>query len=204
MVVEVQDDGYGMSAETVARVFDPFYSTKFIGRGLGLATALGVARAHHGGIDIESEPGRGTTLTMMLPCAPVPRAAAVSSAPATTGQAILVVEDEPDILAFATHVLRGQGYDVVSATDGLQAVAAFQAAPDRFALVFLDLSMPRMDGRDALHRLRAVRPGIRVVLTSGYSTPDATSAFAPGELSGFLHKPYDADALLARIRETLG
>jgi two-component system cell cycle sensor histidine kinase/response regulator CckA len=204
VVVEVADDGCGMSSETVSRVFDPFYSTKFIGRGLGLATALGVARAHHGGIDIESDPGRGTTLTVMLPCATAPRPwSAPAIAAPRASSAILVVEDEPDILSFASYVLRSAGYSVVSAVDGQDAVEVFTAEPDRFGLVFLDLSMPRMDGRDALRRLRALRPGLRVLLTSGYSTPDATAAFAPGELSGFLHKPYDDDALLAKIREAL-
>jgi two-component system, cell cycle sensor histidine kinase and response regulator CckA len=203
--IEIEDDGCGMDAETLQRVFDPFYSTKFIGRGLGLATALGIVRAHHGSIDIESEPRRGSKVTILLPfettAAPVrplpPAASAVRSG------MILLVEDEPDILNFAAHILRGGGFEVLTAADGMTGIEMFQAHRAEIRLVLLDLSMPRMGGEETLRRLREIDTTSRVLLTSGYSHADATAGFAPEDLAGFLHKPYDGETLLAKVRECL-
>jgi PAS domain S-box-containing protein len=201
--LEVEDDGSGMSPEVLARAFDPFYGTKFVGRGLGLALALGVARAHRGGIDAESEPGRGTRLTVLLPVAGVPTAAPRPTPPRASGT-ILVVEDEADIRDFAEYVLEANGFHVLSAADGLAALELIAAHKGDVRLVLLDLSMPRLDGRETLRRLRTIDPEVPVLLTSGYSTGDATAGFGPGDLVGFLHKPYDDGVLLAKIREILG
>jgi PAS domain S-box-containing protein len=202
--LEVEDDGSGMSREVQARAFDPFYTTKFIGRGLGLATALGIARAHHGGIDVDSVPGRGTIVTVLLPFAAPRNIEARRVAPLSGARGVLVVEDEDEIRSFAEHVLRAHGFDVVSAADGLSALERLKQRRDDIGLVLLDLSMPRMTGDEVFRRMREAGPLPRVILTSGYPSSEATAAFVPGELSGFLHKPYDAETLIARVRETLG
>jgi len=204
-VIEVDDDGCGMSEEILARAFDPFYSTKFVGRGLGLATALGVARAHRGGIDAASRPGAGTKITVLLPIG-VTMAAGPQARPGTaalTGT-VLLVEDEPDILSFAEYVLRSSGFVVLSAVDGPGAIELFRTHRESIRLVVLDFSMPRMSGAETFDRLREIDPRVRVLLTSGYSTQDATAGFASGVLAGFLHKPYDHEVLVTKVRECLG
>jgi CheY-like chemotaxis protein len=202
--LEIEDDGSGMSREVQWRAFDPFYTTKFIGRGLGLATALGIARAHHGSIDIESVPGRGTMLTVLLPFAAsrTPEARRVTvPAPA---RGVLIIEDEDEIRAFAEQVLRSNGLIVFSAPDGPSGLEIFRTQRASIGLVLLDLSMPRMSGDETFRRMRDGGTAVRVVLTSGYTSSDATAVFAPGELAGFLHKPYDAETLLSKVRESLG
>jgi CheY-like chemotaxis protein len=205
IALEVEDDGCGMSDEVLARAFDPFYSTKFVGRGLGLAMALGVARAHRGGIDARSRPGGGTCITVLLP---VGGAATTGPLPRPAGGlrtgTVLVVEDEPDILSFAEYVLRGSGFTVLSASDGAGALDLYRRHREEVRLVLLDYSMPHMSGAETFDRLREIDPRVRVLLTSGYSTQDATAGFAPGVLAGFLHKPYDSDVLVAKVRECLG
>jgi CheY-like chemotaxis protein len=202
--LEIEDDGAGMSREVLWRAFDPFFSTKFIGRGLGLATALGIVRAHHGGIDIESVPGRGTTVTVLLPFGSPLTAEPRRAAVADGARGILIVEDEDEIRNFAEQVLRTRGFTVLSASDGAAGLEVFEEQRDAIGLVLLDLSMPRMSGQEVLRRMRDAGGSTPVVLTSGYPSSDATQGFASGELAGFLHKPYDADALLAKVREVLG
>jgi two-component system cell cycle sensor histidine kinase/response regulator CckA len=203
--IEVEDDGCGMNEDVLARAFDPFYSTKFVGRGLGLAMALGVARAHRGGIDAQSQPGRGTKVTLLLPAG---TAAAMGAQPRPASiplsGTILLVEDEPDILSFAEYVLRTSGFTVLSAVDGPGAIETYRRQREVVRLVLLDFSMPRMSGAETFDRLREIDPRVRVLLTSGYSTQDATAGFAPGVLAGFLHKPYDSEVLVAKVRECLG
>ena len=199
----VSDTGPGMDDSTRAKIFEPFYSTKFAGRGLGLAAVIGIVRGHGGAIRIESEEGKGTSITVFFPAAeeiaaPVPRAP--SERPKVSWRAsgkVLLAEDEEAAREFAHICLERAGAEVVDAADGVEAVALFQAAPQDFSFVLLDLTMPNLDGVETYSRLKAIRPDVPVILCSGYPKQAATERFSDLGLAGFLKKPYEPEELLA-------
>jgi two-component system, cell cycle sensor histidine kinase and response regulator CckA len=205
--LEVSDSGCGMSPETRARIFDPFFTTKFTGRGLGLSAVLGIVRSHRGALNLVSEPGRGTTFKLLFPCvagdaegvAPVREAKGAWSGRGC----VLVVDDEATVRSTAVAMLRKLGFQVVLAADGLEAVEAFKAAPDRFALVMMDLTMPRMDGKQAFHEMRAVRGDIRAVMMSGFNEQEASRHFSGQEMAGFLQKPFAFEELSGVVQRVL-
>jgi signal transduction histidine kinase/CheY-like chemotaxis protein len=199
---EVTDDGCGMTAETQARVFEPFFSTKFTGRGLGLAAVLGVVRGHRGAVKVDSAPGRGSTFTLLLPRSR--SAAAPAAVPrAAGGGLVLFVDDEPILRAFASLALQRGGFEVLLAADGEEALRLFRQRRAEVALVVLDLTMPRLGGVETLQELRRLDPGVKVLLSSGYS--EAEPGPPPGENGDtFLPKPYRPQELLARVRGLIG
>ena len=184
IVLEVQDDGEGMDAATRARMFEPYYSTKFIGRGLGLAVVTGIVRSHHGTLAVESAPDRGTTVRIYLPSVPAPAAstaapAASTAAPAASTAApaalderasatVLIVDDEPQLRRTLARALSHYGVETVTAVDGLEAVELVRAGSVRIDLVLMDLTMPRMNGLVAGAALRELRPELPIVLFTGY------------------------------------
>ena len=189
--LEVSDSGCGMNSETLARIFDPFFTTKFAGRGLGLAAVLGIVRGHKGVLKLASDPGRGTTFKLLFPGAA--GAAEIPSTPPADwrGQGeVLVVDDEVSVRRALTMMLQKLGFTVTQAGDGVEGTQVFGEGPDRFSLVFLDLTMPRMDGRQAFLELRRQRPKVCVVVMSGFSEQEAFSPFAGHETVGFLQKPF--------------
>jgi len=192
--LEVTDTGCGMSPETRRRLFDPFFTTKFSGRGLGLSAMLGILKGHNAGIRIRSRAGEGSSFKIFFPASvtgelPPPAAPPVVRSAVPTGS-ILLVDDEPDILEATAELLAAMGFKVDSAGDGLEAVAQFQANPEDYSLVLMDLTMPRMDGREALQALRSLAPELKVVLCSGFNESDVAGDFSSANLSGFLQKPY--------------
>ena len=200
---EVVDDGAGMTPEVLERIFDPFFSTKRTGRGLGMASVLGIVLAHAGAIKVTSEPGRGTTFTILLPVA-VPVAAApdpvpVAPSPAHRAATVLVAEDEEPVLKVTRRLLEAAGYTVVVAADGLEAVARFSEAPERIDALLFDVNMPRLGGPEALAQIQALRPGIPAVLVSGYDEGRVEASRG----CVFLQKPYRRDALLRTLAEVL-
>jgi PAS domain S-box-containing protein len=206
--LEVSDSGCGMSEEIQARIFDPFFTTKFAGRGLGLAAVLGIVRGHKGAVKVASQPGRGTTFTLLFPAAEGQIEADTQSPSNLTDWrghgTVLVVDDEPAIRATIAHMLPKMGLTAVPAADGMEGVETFRADPSRFALVLLDLTMPRMDGVETFAELRKLRPDIPVVLMSGFNKDEALVRFVGKGLASFIQKPFSLDSVRAVISSVLG
>jgi PAS domain S-box-containing protein len=200
--LSVHDNGVGMDDATLGRIFDPFFSTKFLGRGLGLAAVCGIVRGHSGAMKVFSSPGQGTTFRVLLPVTakPQPRGLPrVQKSDVSGSGTVLVVDDELIVRKMATSCLENYGYDVVSAADGREGVALFEKLHPRIKLVILDLTMPVMGGDEALDLMRSANPEVPVILSSGYNESEATTRFAGKGLAGFLQKPYTAAALAEKV-----
>ena len=207
--LEVADTGIGMASETLQRIFDPFFSTKFSGRGLGLAAVMGIVEAHRGLIRIRTAPGEGTAFRVLFPSAYVEADAADSPASIQDewrgSGTLLIVEDEEGVRAVAERMLEGLGFHALTAEDGREAIKVVAAQGRSLAAVLLDLSMPHMGGPETLRRLRALQPGLPVVLMSGYTEQEVASHFLE-ENSGavaFLQKPFLPGDLVAVLRRVL-
>ncbi|MEZ4386576.1 MAG: ATP-binding protein [Candidatus Krumholzibacteriia bacterium] len=212
VVIEVVDNGVGMTPEQIDRAFDPFYTTKFLGRGLGLAAAQGIARAHLGGIHLCSSPGAGTTVTVALPCGrrsaedgPTPTSTQPPLATRSAGapSRILVVDDEAHVRLVADGMLRQAHYEVVLAEHGGEALAILADDPGAIDLVVLDMTMPGLTGGEVLERIRELRADLPVLLSSGYGPELSAHLVADDPRCAFLPKPYRRQDLLAALDELL-
>jgi two-component system cell cycle sensor histidine kinase/response regulator CckA len=199
--LEVRDDGAGMDEETRARIFDPFFTTKAMGRGLGLPVVLGVVRAHHGALTVRSRVGAGSAVRVYFPCGRQDAAACVAAAGSgpvyrRSGTVLVVDDDEPARMVLRRMLAR-IGFEVEEAEDGERAVELFRERGSALAAVVLDLTMPRMGGEQALPELRRMRPGIPVLMISGYEEP---AMAGPERPDAFLHKPFSFDELVAQLQ----
>jgi two-component system cell cycle sensor histidine kinase/response regulator CckA len=206
--LEVSDTGCGMGEETLRRAFDPFFTTKFTGRGLGLSAVLGIVRGHRGAVQLQSDVGRGTTITVYFPVSQkqIPDVAQALGRRAGTGRAsgkILVIDDEDNVRVVVRKTLEKCGLSVITAHSGREGVALFRLHANEIDAVLLDLTMPKMPGDVVLRELRRIRPDVRVIVTSGYDEQEAASRLAGEGLAGFIQKPYQPLLLIDKMCEVL-
>ena len=203
--LEVQDDGCGMDAATKERIFDPFFSTKFTGRGLGLAAVQGIVRTHRGSIEVQTALGRGSKFTVRLPVS-VRKANEAGQGSAARGvgrNTVLLADDEEVVRSSAKFALEKHGYKVLLARDGDEVIRIFQRDAAEVALVVLDLTMPVMSGLETLRRLRAMRPDVPVVLSGALSDAGTIGPFRAEGAAGFLQKPYTAAQITSQVQAAL-
>jgi CheY-like chemotaxis protein len=195
-----------MTSEVQARIFEPFFTTKFTGRGLGLSAMQGILRGHKSGIRVYSEVGKGSTFKLVFPAGmgelaevPVPGAETDWRGSGT----VLVVDDEEGVRQVAASLLRSMGFDVVTAADGIEALARYGEQPDRIRAVLMDLTMPHLDGVETFRELRRLHPSCRVILTSGYNEQEAIQDFLGKGLVAFVQKPFLRTDLMGAMRQAL-
>jgi two-component system, cell cycle sensor histidine kinase and response regulator CckA len=202
--LEVADTGCGIPDKDIENLFDPFFSTKGTGLGLGLSVVSGIALGHGGVVAVESEPGRGSVVRVFLPvCAAEllrQPEKAVKTPEMGVGGTVLLVEDEEMVRNIAEAFLRHLGFTVLAAKDGVEALEGFLQRKDEIHCVLCDLTMPRMNGWETLKALRALRPDIPVVLASGYDKAEVMAGKHAELPQAFLHKPYT----LADLKAALG
>lgn len=203
-VIEVADSGRGMAADLAERACEPFFSTKFRGRGLGLASAVGIMRAHHGAIVLDSVPGAGSSVRLYLPEYPRPPVTAGSSPErAQARPTILLVDDDELIRKVARRILESVEYAVITAADGAEGIERYRDASVAIDCVIMDLTMPVLDGGEAARQIRAIDDSVPLILSSGYAENEYTAVIGRDPRMWFLQKPYRANQLVYAVREAL-
>ena len=205
--VSIRDTGIGMDEKTRERVFEPFFTTKEMGRGagLGLASAYGIIKGHGGFIDVASKAGEGTTFDLYLPASREKAGPVTVPLEATVHgrETILLIDDEEVIIDVSREILEALGYRVWTVRTGQEAIALYKSRKNEIDLVILDMIMPGMSGGDTFDRLKAIHPGVKVILSTGYSlTGQAKEIMARG-CRGFIQKPYKIETLSQKVREVL-
>jgi CheY-like chemotaxis protein len=207
VALTVKDTGRGMDRKTIARIFDPFFSTKGPGRGLGLAAVQGIVRSASGKLSVDSAAGDGSTFKVVFPSARESAHATPAASPAEDlffgSGTLLVADDEPLVRNVARVLLESAGFDVLEAANGVEAVNVYRDRADEIRAVLLDLTMPGLGGVEALKMIRELDPEARVILSSGYDERDTLAHLDRDQGVEFLQKPYRARTLLAKLRTVL-
>ena len=206
-----QDQGIGIAEENIKRIFDPYFSTKPKGSGLGLATAYSIIKGHNGVIDVMSRPGQGTTFYVFLPATDKTPVVADLLLPAPTAAPfrarVLILDDEESICTLVNCALAPLGYEVFEAHDGLSAIQAYENALHegrRFDVVISDLTIPGgMGGKEAVRRLHAIDPEVKAIVSSGYHTDPAMCSYREHGFCAMIAKPYELEALGRIVAEVL-
>jgi CheY-like chemotaxis protein len=202
--ITITDTGAGMDPATMERIFDPFFTTKTMGRGtgLGLASAYGIVRNHGGFIDVDSQKGRGTTFTILLKAADAPpgKTTVMRTSAREGSETVLLVDDDPLILDVGKAMLTALGYGVLAAGGGKEALDIYTAHRERIGLVILDMIMPDLGGGKTYDQLKAIDPGVKVLLSSGYSINGQATAIMNRGCNGFIQKPFDLKSLSEKVR----
>ncbi len=205
--LSVEDDGCGIDEQSLKKIFDPFYSTKFTGRGLGLAATLGIIEGHQGALQIETSLSQGSTFIVFFPVSgPHVQQVEIATKSIAIGSGlgtVLLVEDEPVSLRFGKRTLEKAGYEVLSAVNGQEGVDVLRKNIGKISLVLLDNKMPVLNGYEAFIEMRKIDPDVTVILVSGYIESIARKEFEGEVLSGFIQKPYRPSQLIEVVEDIL-
>lgn len=208
ILIKVADTGTGMDEKTKSRIFEPFFTTKKVGSGLGLSVVYGIVHAHHGFIDLESSAGQGTVFFLYLPIppqtieAPPPIPERILEARGH-GETILVVEDDEPVLEYMKEMLEDNGYRILLAKDGFEAVRVFGEHRGEISLVIMDMGLPRMSGAHVISELKMMMPDVRIIFMSGYIEPEVKAEIFEAGIKEFLPKPFSAEELLEKVQRVL-
>ena len=218
LCIQVRDNGIGMDATTLQRLFDPFFTTHFMGRGLGMSAVLGIVRGHRGAIFVDSAPGNGTSICVLLPPAlanpcdsdqrdggALPTNAAVlqDNSVAPYAGTVLVVDDEEILRETSRDVLTQFGYRVLDAARGEAAIQLVEEHGDIIDCVLLDLSMPGLSGRETCQRLLQIKPDLKIIIVSGYDVEDGMDGFPCDAIAGYVQKPFNLKMLRAELQRVI-
>jgi len=210
-ILEVSDTGCGMDESVRAKLFDPFFTTKFVGRGLGMSAVLGIVQGHNGAIMVSSKPRKGTVVSAVLPAIVKAVAAAPAGEPlpftipkppaAPLSGTVLVAEDEAQVRSLTELLLKRLGLQVLSAEDGERAVELFRQHAGEIKFVLMDLTMPKLNGREAMAEIRKIRPDAKIVLTSGYESDDIIGGYQEHGFDAFIQKPCDLETFKKVVQQ---
>jgi two-component system, cell cycle sensor histidine kinase and response regulator CckA len=200
VVITIADTGTGMKSDVIDRIFDPFFTTKDVGQGtgLGLSTVLGIIKSHKGFVNVYSEVGRGSRFAVYLPATEIPEkpVTAEALAPGGHGELILIVDDETAVQEITKVTLEEHGYEVITASDGIEAIAIYAEHKSRIGLVLMDLMMPSLDAGTTIRTLHKLNEQVRIVAMSGLAANESVTKGMENHVQGFLAKPFTAPELL--------